>query len=407
MRFYNKHLFYILFVLMAANTTNAQDILKLMNYNLLFFPSSNPSKYQHLKTIVNYYKPDVLAVNELENFAGSVTILDSALNAYSEQYAPALFFPNTNISNFLYFNTEKLGFHSQRVLYTEPRNTNIYKLYYKNQDFGLYPDTLYLDFLVVHYKSSQGAANVQLRTNQSQAIRNYLDALPATNNTFLLGDFNMYTATEAGYQILFTEGNGKLIDPINRPGNWSNNASFADIHSQSPRTISFDGGVIGGLDDRFDINLVSTPVMTGFAGVQYIANTYQTVGNDGLHFNKSLIDSPINNSAPDSIIQALYLMSDHLPVMMEVLTIPQNVVKSISLVKPANFGYLDAANAILYWNKNISGLLVVSDLSGRVVQQLELNQAMQTEIAFPTQKGIYLITLFNENQIVQTWKWVR
>jgi hypothetical protein len=406
MKFKNTLFSQLFFVLMAASAVNAQDTLRLMNYNLLFFPSSNPTKHKHLKTIVEYYKPDVLAVNELENFAGSVTILDSALNANGEQYSSAQFFPNTNISNFLYFNNDKLGYHSQRVLYTQPRNTNVYKLYYKNQDFSLYPDTLYLHFLVVHFKSSQGADNVQLRANQSQAIRTYLDVLPSTNNTFLLGDFNMYTSNEAGYQILLADGNGKLIDPINRPGNWNNNSAFADIHTQSPRTISFDNGVTGGLDDRFDINLVSTPVMSGFTGVKYIPNTYQSLGNDGLHFNRSLIDLPTNTSAPDSIIQALYLMSDHLPVMMSVQTIPQNVINAIKPLKENNFGYFDGWNGILYWNKSASGTLMISDLSGRLVQQINVNQAQQTELYFPNQNGIYLIRFQDKNQNTQSWKWV-
>ena len=51
--------------------------------------------------------------------------------------------------------------------------------------------------------------------------------------------------------------NGQLFDPINRIGHWHNNSSFADVHTQSPRTSSFGGGANGWMDDRFDWLLVS------------------------------------------------------------------------------------------------------------------------------------------------------
>ena len=47
--------------------------------------------------------------------------------------------------------------------------------------------------------------------------------------------------------------NGQLFDPINRIGHWHNNSSFADVHTQSPRTSSFGGGANGGMDDRLSL----------------------------------------------------------------------------------------------------------------------------------------------------------
>lgn len=373
------------------NALSAQESLRIMNYNLLFFPSSNPTKHRHLKTILEYYQPDVLAVNELENFAGSKLILDSALNVDSDKYAPCVFFPNTNISNFLYYNTEKLAFHSQQILYTQPRNTNIYRLYYKNQNFELFPDTIFMRFMVVHYKSSQGNDNVIQRLNQSLTIRNYLDNLPHVSNTFLLGDFNMYTSTESGYQALLADGKGKLIDPINLPGNWSNNASFADIHTQSPRTISFDNGVTGGLDDRFDFNLISPDVMTGWNGLKYVNGSYEAVGNDGQHFNKSLIAAPVNTAAPENIIQALYFMSDHLPVMLEVETIPQNAANSIANSDYGTYSFYDATEQMIRFLRPQSGIVNVYDLQGRYCHSSHFLQSSEVQIQLPEEHGLYLI----------------
>ena len=50
---------------------------------------------------------------------------------------------------------------------------------------------------------------------------------------------------------------GRLFDPIDRIGNWHNNSSFSDVHTQSPRTAQFGGGASGGMDDRFDFILFS------------------------------------------------------------------------------------------------------------------------------------------------------
>ncbi|MFN9939448.1 MAG: hypothetical protein ACK56I_08225, partial [bacterium] len=110
-------------------------------------------------------------------------------------------------------------------------------------------------------------------------------------------------------------GQAQFVDFINREGDWSNNSNFADVHTQSPRTASFDLGVTGGMDDRFDFILGTRFVRDGSYGLQYIEDSYHTPGNDGAHFNTSILANPPNTSAPDSIIQALHDLADHLPVM--------------------------------------------------------------------------------------------
>ncbi len=49
----------------------------------------------------------------------------------------------------------------------------------------------------------------------------------------------------------------------------------------------------------------------------YVAGSLTPVGNDGLHFNSS-INSPTNNSVPAAVLTALYEMSDHLPVYVDI-----------------------------------------------------------------------------------------
>ena len=82
--------------------------------------------------------------------------------------------------------------------------------------------------------------------------------------------------------------NGQLFDPIDRIGHWHNNSSFADVHTQSPRTTSFGGGANGGMDDRFDWLLVSAQLLDESSVLKYIENSYVPYGNDGNHFNDAI-----------------------------------------------------------------------------------------------------------------------
>jgi len=57
-------------------------------------------------------------------------------------------------------------------------------------------------------------------------------------------------------------------------------------------------------------------VITGGDSLRYLENSYEAVGNDGNHFNSNLLQGA-NSMYPDSIVNALYYMSDHLPVLLK------------------------------------------------------------------------------------------
>ena len=71
------------------------------------------------------------------------------------------------------------------------------------------------------------------------------------------------------------------------------------------------------MNDRFDQILVSQNVMYNNDNVQYQSGSYRAIGNDGLHYNSSLI-SGTNTIYPLNVVRALYYMSDHLPVELKV-----------------------------------------------------------------------------------------
>ncbi|MDZ7764315.1 MAG: hypothetical protein U5K00_07790 [Melioribacteraceae bacterium] len=87
--------------------------------------------------------------------------------------------------------------------------------------------------------------------------------------------------------------------------------------TQSTRTTAFGGGATGGLDDRFDLILFSQSV-NDYGGISYVDDSYTNIGNDGNHYDLELIDMP-NDAVPDSIAEALYYSSDHLPVTVDLV----------------------------------------------------------------------------------------
>jgi endonuclease/exonuclease/phosphatase family metal-dependent hydrolase len=145
---------------------------------------------------------------------------------------------------------------------------------------------------------------------------NYLNYFPEGTKFIISGDLNLYKSTEPAYVKLLAgePGNyGQSFDPINRPGNWHNSSSFADIHSQSTRTTDLgDDGSTGGMDDRFDFILVSAPLLE-----KVIPGSYKAFGNDGNHFNQA-INSGTNSAVSTEVANALHSASDHLPVIVEI-----------------------------------------------------------------------------------------
>ena len=169
--------------------------------------------------------------------------------------------------------------------------------------------------LAVHLKASNSTSDQQQRLSEVNALRSFTNSLPNGDEFAVLGDFNIYTSTEPAYQrLLQTEvgSEGHFIDPLNLSGTW-NQSSYAPFHTQSSRIRALsDSGSTGGLDDRFDM-ILNSKGMTEEGGIKYIPGSLKPLGNDGNHYNDSINQRP-NTSVPDSIADAIYYGSDHLPV---------------------------------------------------------------------------------------------
>ena len=186
------------------------------------------------------------------------------------------------------------------------------------------------DFFVYnsHFKAVDDTASARRRGLEAAAIRADADALGEGTLAIYAGDLNLYDASEPAFQTLLTAGPGQAFDPINRIGNWSNATAYRDVHTQSPVTsATFPGQVTGGLDDRFDFQLVTGELLDG-RGFDVIPGSYWAFGNTGTHsLNNTLATGSLpalqarlpgySPSAAATVIDALMAASDHLPVVAD------------------------------------------------------------------------------------------
>jgi len=199
----------------------------------------------------------------------------------------------------------------------------------------------------------------------------------------------------------------RFYDPINVPGTWSNSAVRSFTHTQSTRT---SGGCFagGGMDDRFDFILASDEVINNTDNVRYLPNTYEALGQDGNRWNGTII-SPTNNSVPSVVSQALYNMSDHLPVIMDLeITIPLGAlsVKKITGLEKLKFQNPNTGNLLIDFSNQQQSIKKVEILSitGQVLLERELSNERYASFNISNWKaGTYLIRVTSSSyqQIVE------
>ena len=322
----------LLFCFFLSFEIFAADTIRMMQYNLMYYTLSAPSncavsetylnnKDINFKKIVQYVQPDVVCVNEIGSNQNYINrVLNNVFNSDGVTHFSAC--PLTNhsggsIANMLYYDNRKLSFHSHFYVTTSYRDINAYKMYYRSDGLAQ-GDTAFITFIIAHLAAGSGTDIQDRREVQVQQLMGKLEQLGKADNYIFSGDFNLYDASEKAYQKMIYYSNSlfRFIDPIDREGRWNNNANFADIHTQSTHTNSGECFASGGMDDRFDFILVSSYIFHGLKKVQSINSSYHALGQDGKRLNRTII-SPENTVVPQEIANALYNLSDHLPVILD------------------------------------------------------------------------------------------
>lgn len=176
---------------------------------------------------------------------------------------------------------------------------------------------------VSHWKADTDTTSQNRRRTEANFIRNNADALGSGIPIIYTGDYNLYTSSETAYQRMMDSGNGHANDPLNRPGDWHAQSQYRDIDTQAPAQSPPGGLTGGGLDDRFDFQLVSDSVLGGNVGsLKYVAGSYHTFGNNGSVPVNGSINSPSNTalgSVPNrtQVLNLLTTVADHLPVLAD------------------------------------------------------------------------------------------
>ena len=322
----------LVFFLMGANLlVFSQSEVKVMHYNLLNFGAftdyctinnNDPAeKIISLKTIIDHYVPDVLLVNEISpDDYYSDLVLDEALNSSGRDYFSRAAHTNiagSNICNMLFFNNEIFGLAGQDVIAHYLRDINVYQLYTKSQALQQGADTTFLYLISVHFKAGSSGSDKDMRAQMAGLIADYIETHQIADACLMTGDLNLQNSYEEAWQILCSDlpENYRFSDPANSVGVWHNNPDFADYHTQSTHLSSNGCASSGGMDDRFDFILANPTLYDTSQNIFFVDGSYSTPGQDGERFNGSLLDPP-NFSAPAPVLEAMYQLSDHLPLLV-------------------------------------------------------------------------------------------
>jgi len=338
----------------ACNSAHAQ--LRILDYNVGASGSSSagsrPGMDAVLQAVNAQTKPgfarpiDILLMQEGNSVTTTGQAYADLLNAItnSTSYVPTSLNGQTTGAGrpIAVYNAAAVTLVSEQAIGSvgstgQPRQTLRYQFrpvgYDASADFYVYNS---------HFKASDDSTSANRRNVEAQAIRTNADALGPNRNVIYAGDLNVYKASESAFQTLTAAGNGQAFDPIEQLGNWNDNPAFLPYHTQSPATTAFyPGQITGGMDDRFDFQLVTGAWLDG-RGLDYVPGSYWAFGNTGTHnLNQAITTgSPsalqaflpgYTQSQASTILTNLSRVADHLPVVAD-YQIPAKLSASLAAI---------------------------------------------------------------------------
>lgn len=390
-----------------------QETIKVMHYNLLNYGNVTSyctnqnnniqDKDDALKEIISHVNPHIFTVNEVgsSNFAQE-RVLNSVLNTQGRTWYDMAAIVNASggtIDNMLYFDRRMFGLAGQDVVSTSIRDFDIYKLFFKAKDLATTQDTAFLTCIVTHLKAGNSSSDQQLRASMTAALMSHMENNMTTGEYLLMGDFNVKTSSEQAYQNLVNYSNSdyRFYDPVSTPGSWNNSSSYADLHTQSTHYSSNGCASGGGMDDRFDFILISGDIDNQNGHYRYENGTYKALGNDGQHFNDA-INYNGNSSVPPAVLTALYNMSDHLPVLMNLIVDQEVGVNETS--EPLQIvvsNPVDDKISVSVTSRHLLKQLNLYSMMGQAVIDQTVQSRNVTVDVSSLPEGIYILELIDRN----------
>lgn len=414
MYFLRKQL--VVFFVILSSCLFSQTRIKTLFYNTLNYTIDivSQEKTPYLQTILETVQPDLFMICEIKNEPASDYLFENAIIPFNANFKKAPYrivqSPAKDLSQMVYYNSEKLTLLANQVITTNVRDINHYTFKINTENIEINP--IKIEVFVTHLKASTGFNNRMDRLQSVERFVAELDKLPNNSNILFAGDFNFYTSNEEGFlKLIDTSNSIKIIDPINRlcppfPENgvdyfnednfnntyfW-NNSSFADVHSQSTRSSQLNGdGAGGGMDDRFDFIMMSENLKTN-STLYFVENSYKTIGNNKNCYNSSVNNFDCTGEYSKNLRDALYFFSDHLPISLELET-PENTLSVTKSVNPIKFigSNLVSDFLSLHLSEEITLIIIYNQL-GQKIFETKVQQKTELKIAtskFP--KGIYYL----------------
>ena len=427
------------------------DTLRLLSYNILYLGDTPPCQGPHsvyegyLETIVAYANPDIAGFEKMEaipmytgDMSGNAptgfadSLLQNSMNAaFPGRYAYCTYTNTSGADNIsmLFYNQQKLGFAGILCSYVNITDFNTYKLYYKSPDLATTHDTIFLYVTLNHTNSGSGSSDVSIRETQIAGEMAQIDThFPGTlPNMINMGDFNTHTSTEECYQTLVapTNLNYRYYDPpfypdatFSYPANWDSNpntyASYLTVSTrQSGSVPNSCSGNSGGGKSWYDHIFLSANIINNSDHISYIPHSFRVIGNDGNRVGISVNGSPANTSAPATVINDIFQMSEHYPTALNLLVdlsttsavAMQNEQERFTVVNPVG------DQLIMHFSKDLTGKTIsidCVDVLGRVV--LQNTFVATSEIAhLPCAliPGVYYLNVSADNNVVANVKLVK
>lgn len=400
-----KNLLFI-WILSFCGFVSAQDRLKIAFYNLFEYPEYLPTnRAPILKNILSDINPDLFMVCELLSEEGANDLLYNALNFDSNRnYARAPYISNqssdSEMQQLLFYDSNIWELIATEVLPTNYRDINKYKLQLLTEDTS---EPIYLYAFITHLKSSPGRANRLIRLEMIETFTAHLQYIEPEAYVVFSGDFNLYSSDEEAYQELLNQENEIVfLDPINSLGDWHENEAFTYLHTQSTRVsnVGFGTGASGGMDDRFDFIVLSENFFEDNPNLQYVTDSYTAYGNNGNCFKKDINDPSCSGRYTQETRDWLYMMSDHLPVILEVETTKTLDTHAVSITLPTPVIITNPVidNLKIYipegTNKPVSQIEIFNAIGVSIIQKKIYHQG--TELIIPIEhlaSGLYFIRL--------------
>jgi hypothetical protein len=214
----------------------------------------------------------------------------------------------------------------------------------------------------IHLKAGDSLNEKNQRATEAANLRSDADALGEGKHIIFAGDFNLLGSSEGAWSNMRAPGNGQAFDvndcpfdandclcDVNCPCEWRDNEIYKIIHTQSTREDPCRGMAGGGMDDRFDFQLVTGEFFDG-EGPEYVPGSFHVFGNNGTHNMNSWISS--GNGASPEVLAALENTSDHLPIVADYVIEPICVdPPATDLNDDCRVDMLDVAMLVSEWLK--------------------------------------------------------